>query len=43
MKLRRAGDAAIIAEFSEALDPAAAARARALDAALLADAPPGTI
>ncbi len=43
MKLRRAGDAAIIAEFSEALDPASAARARALDAALAADPVPGII
>jgi KipI family sensor histidine kinase inhibitor len=43
MLLRRAGDAAIIAEFSEALDPRAAARARALDAALVAAAPAGLV
>ncbi len=43
MLLRRAGDAAIIAEFSEALDPRAAARARALDAALVAAAPEGLV
>lgn len=43
MLLRRAGDAAIIAEFSEALDPRAAARARALDVALAEAAPDGLV
>lgn len=43
MLLRQAGDAAIIAEFSEALDPRAAARARALDTALAAAAPDGLV
>ncbi|MCS6892452.1 MAG: 5-oxoprolinase subunit PxpB [Rhodovarius sp.] len=43
MRIRRAGDAALIAEFSQTLDPAAAARARALELALLADPPPGLI
>lgn len=43
MLLRRAGDAAIIAEFSEAPDPRAAARARALDTALAGAAPDGLV
>ena len=43
MRLRQAGDGAMLAEFSLRLDPAAAARVRALDAALLRAAPEGLI
>jgi inhibitor of KinA len=43
MILRQAGDGAMLAEFSETLDPAAVARLRALDAALSADPPEGLI
>ena len=41
MKLRQAGDGAMLAEFSEGLDPQAVARVRALDAALAIDPPVG--
>lgn len=43
MRLRLAGDGAMLAEFSETLDPAAVASLRALDAALVAAPPEGLI
>jgi KipI family sensor histidine kinase inhibitor len=43
MRLRQAGDGAMLAEFSLRLDPAAAARARGLEGALLRAAPEGLI
>ncbi len=41
MRVRLAGDGAMLAEFSELLDPAAVTRVRALDAALAAAPPAG--
>jgi len=43
MILRQAGDGAMLAEFSEVLEPAAVARVRALDAVLTADPPEGLV
>ncbi len=43
MRLRQAGDGAMLAEFSDRLDPAAVADVRALDVALNAAAPDGLI
>lgn len=43
MRLRQAGDGAMLAEFSDRLDPAAVAQVRALDVALGAAAPDGLI
>lgn len=43
MRLRLAGDGMLVAEFSTGIDPAASARARALDAALKARALPGVV
>ena len=43
MILRQAGDGAMLAEFSQTLDPAAVARVRALDAALMANPPDGLL
>ncbi len=43
MRLRQAGDGAMLAEFSDRLDPAAVAEVRALDVALNTAAPEGLI
>lgn len=43
MILRQAGDGAMLAEYSETLDPAAVRQLRALDSALAADPPEGLI
>ena len=43
MRLRQAGDGAMLAEFSDRLDPAAIAQVRALDVALNAAPPEGLI
>ncbi|WP_164867908.1 5-oxoprolinase subunit B family protein [Rhodovarius crocodyli] len=43
MRLRLAGDGMLVAEYSTGIDPAASARARALEAALKARAPAGIV